>query len=538
MHLLIVDTTGIQPYIFGSNRLQENIGASHLVDQATGTWALESVPTPNNIDIKTHQLKENLHINKDSSLAAEVIYSGGGNFVVLLKDEEKAKEFTRKLSRKVLCDAPNLQLDIAKEKFNWSESLYKTSQKVFQKLAEQKQCRSISNPLLGLGVTAVCQSTGLPAVSYYKDSLVSAEILAKLDAVEDANKRLTKTFSNLLKDSSFIFPKEFDNMGRGQGEHSYIAVVHADGNGMGKIINKIGDKFSQPEQNRDYINHIRAFSKNVEQSSKKALENTLYSLINSVEPANNHYNIIHRNKEGQRLAEIHLKDRNLPFRPIVFGGDDVTFVCDGRLGISLAIKYLQEFECQTKNKNILNQDGKPGLTACAGISIVKTHYPFARAYKPAEELCKLAKSFRKDEKTDDSCLDWHFALSGLSGSIETIRNREYKVKEGSLNWRPVALHKNISQKIHSWQTVKKALEAFQSSDWVTRRNKIKALREALRESKDEIEQFRSKFLDESELPDLGLSDSDYRKKGWVASDCPYFDAIEMMDWFISLKEEN
>ncbi|MFY9224926.1 MAG: hypothetical protein WAQ98_19795 [Blastocatellia bacterium] len=538
MYLLIVDTTGIQPYIFGSNRLQENIGASYLVDQATRNWALEAVPTPNNIvDIKTSQLNESIHINKDNSLAAEVIYSGGGNFVVLLKDEDKAKEFTRKLSRKVLSDAPNLQIVIAMEKFTWAESLCKTSQKVFQKLAEQKQCRSISNPLLGLGVTASCQSTGLPAVSYYKDYPVSAEILAKLDAVDKANKRLTDTFSSLLKNSPFTFPKEFDDMGRSYGEHSYIAVVHADGNGMGKIIEKIGDNFSQPTQNREYINHIRAFSKNVEQASKKALENTLYSLINSVEPVNNHYNIIHRNKQEQRLTEIHLKDKNLPFRPIVFGGDDVTFVCDGRLGISLAIKYLQEFECQTKNQNILNNGGKPGLTACAGISIVKTHYPFARAYELAEELCKSAKSFRKDEKTDDSCLDWHFALSGLSGKIETIRKREYEVKEGKLHWRPVTLHKNISQKIHSWQTVKKALEAFQSSDWATRRNKIKALREALREGKDDIEQFINKFLDEDGLPELELSDADYRKKGWHNKECPYFDAIEMMDWFIPLKEE-
>ncbi len=541
MYLLIVDTTGIQPYIFGSNRLQENIGASYLVDQATRNWALESVPKPNNIvDIKTSQLNESTHINKDNSLAAEVIYSGGGNFVVLLKDEDKAKEFTRKLSRKVLCDAPNLQIVIAMKKFSWSESLCKTSQKVFQNLAEQKQCRSISNPLLGLGVTAVCQSTGLPAI-YYKDYPVSAEILAKLDAVDEANRRLTDTFSNLLKNSSFTFPKEFDDMGRSYGEHSYIAVAHADGNGMGKIINQIGDKFSQPVQNREYINQIRAFSKNVEQASKKALENTLTGLINSIERVNNHYNIIHRNKEGQRLTEIHLKKDPksnkyyLPFRPIVFGGDDVTFVCDGRLGISLAIKYLQEFECQTKN--ILNNDGKPGLTACAGISIVKTHYPFARAYELAEELCKSAKSFRKDEKTDDSCLDWHFALSGLSGKIEAIREREYEVKEGKLHWRPVTLHKNISQKIHSWQTVKKALEAFQSSDWATRRNKIKALREALREGKDDIEQFINKFLDEDRLPELELSDADYRKKGWHNKECPYFDAIEMMDCFISLKEE-
>jgi hypothetical protein len=30
MHLVVVDTAQIQPYIFGSNRLRENIGASHL----------------------------------------------------------------------------------------------------------------------------------------------------------------------------------------------------------------------------------------------------------------------------------------------------------------------------------------------------------------------------------------------------------------------------------------------------------------------------------------------------------------------------
>ena len=40
-HLVVVDTTGIQRYIFGSNRLRENVGASHLVYQATEGWLLD-----------------------------------------------------------------------------------------------------------------------------------------------------------------------------------------------------------------------------------------------------------------------------------------------------------------------------------------------------------------------------------------------------------------------------------------------------------------------------------------------------------------
>ena len=37
----VLDTTGIQPYIFGSNRLRENVGASYLVSQATDEWVKE-----------------------------------------------------------------------------------------------------------------------------------------------------------------------------------------------------------------------------------------------------------------------------------------------------------------------------------------------------------------------------------------------------------------------------------------------------------------------------------------------------------------
>jgi hypothetical protein len=37
----VLDTTGIQPYIFGSNRLRENVGASYLVSQTKDEWVKE-----------------------------------------------------------------------------------------------------------------------------------------------------------------------------------------------------------------------------------------------------------------------------------------------------------------------------------------------------------------------------------------------------------------------------------------------------------------------------------------------------------------
>jgi hypothetical protein len=222
----------------------------------------------------------------------------------------------------------------------------------------------------------------------------------------------------------------------------------------------------------------------------------------------------------------------LPFRPIVFGGDDVTFVCDGRIGLSLALRYLEEFEKETTDL----PDGRGKATACAGIAIVKAHHPFARAYNLSEALCQSAKGYRHELQKHDvawngSCLDWHFAFSGLYGSIETIREREYRVAEGDLTVRPVTLGPNIKAEDRTWLVLKQALDAFQSDTWLSKRNKMKALREALREGETEVERFCKMYG--QTLPDVELGKS-IQKTGWYGTRTPYFDAVELADWFIPL----
>jgi len=41
--LTVIDTTGIQDYIFGSNVLKHNVGASALVHWATNDWVCEEL---------------------------------------------------------------------------------------------------------------------------------------------------------------------------------------------------------------------------------------------------------------------------------------------------------------------------------------------------------------------------------------------------------------------------------------------------------------------------------------------------------------
>ncbi|MEQ9621818.1 Cas10/Cmr2 second palm domain-containing protein [Coleofasciculus chthonoplastes] len=539
----VLNTTGIQPYIFGSNRLRENIGASYLVSQATDSWAREALEKLKNqikqevyaFNPEKNQPDAKPHI-EDDELAAELIYAGGGNTVLLFSDKQYALQFTQILSKRILEEAPGINLVAVHKEFDWdNQSLYEVVQDLMRNdLDTKKQSRIPSAPLLGLGVTATCRSTQLVAVGMsekFEDDepyLISREIQKKLDAVRLANRKLRERLINTSSEI-YEFPLRTDYMGRSAGDSSYVAVIHADGNGMGKRFQKFGNN----KCNRDYIIAMRQLSHSVNQAGITALKNVVDILVKSIE--------IDKDRKRKVKEQFEIKDNYLPFRPLVYGGDDVTFVCDGRLGLELATLYLKELEKQPI------ADGKP-IKACAGICVVKTHYPFARAYQLSEELCCQAKCFVKEErkksvKEDFSALDWHLAASGLIGSISEIRQREYQVQAGSLAMRPISLKKERDSDWRTWKGFTKVVKHFnEDDDWKGRRNKVIALREVLRQGIDATQKFLKNYQIKDEqlplFPEFSGQSTDLAKKGWLNGICGYFDAIEAMDFYISLREES
>ncbi len=544
----VVDTIGIQPYIFGSNRLQENIGASELVNLATGQWALEALtkviksPEKHNVlDAARKKLKDQYEIDKlTNEKAAEVIYSGGGNTVIIFNAPAIAREFAYQLTSRVLREAPGLSLVVAHDDdFEWENqgrplgSIVK--ELIGKRLAEQKASRLPSTPLLGLGVTAACESTGLVAMRTNEGlklsknestRLISRETEAKLAARNKANQRLKRLFDRELR-NWYEFPSDMDKLGRVKGEESYVAVIHADGNQMGKHIEKIALDHPRAE---DFIAKMRDFSCKVEEASLEALRSIVSLLTRRV--------TWEQGKEY--VAErVPMDGIYLPFRPLVFGGDDVTFVCNGVLGLSLAVEYLKAFEAQTEK--IL----KEKLHASAGISIVKMHYPFARAYAMSEQLAKSAKGHiwkKYGGNASPSALDWHIATSGLSGSLTTIRKREYESDEKTLLMRPVLLRPEAGDPDgRAWiGRLEKAIREFQNGkSWVGKRNKVKRLQEELRKGLNSRTEEISNFMRDFELPQLPkVTGFDrYRENGWDLERCGYFDAIELGDYYLHLPFE-
>jgi hypothetical protein len=475
----------------------------------------------------------------------------------------------------VLEQSPGIQLVTADVDVDLNSDFLRVKiNELFRKLFEEKSAHVPSVPLQGLGVTRACRSTGLPAVGLGSsdDESYSAEVLAKQRAAGPAHSKLS---TDIPPPQGFAYPKEFDNLGRSEGSQSYMAVVHADGNSMGRRIRAIGTGYDETtamrKRNRRYIREIRAFSEAVDDAALDAQRTVLDRLEEGVDDEAGIIRHAVRTNDANgehEIARVELEpasngddaDWLLPFRPLVYGGDDLTFVCDGRLGIALALQYVREFEKETESRK--EKCGGEAITASAGVAIVKTHYPFARAYDLAEELTQSAKQLRRaaqdeNEDWDHACLDWHFALGGLAGSLEQIRRREYRAlkKPGGarlpLTLRPVAVDasylppiggRHFEPEAQKWEVVADGIEAFQDPDWQGRRNKLKRLREALRKGAPQVKAFTdalSASTGGERLPALPLSGGDVeetQKNGWVGKRCAYFDALELSDFFIPEKE--
>lgn len=541
---MLIEASGIQDYIFGSNELVQNIGASELVTQSTSDWLFDEnsglLPKRCNLrkagpgEAARWQLTDQ---SLADGLAAEVVYAGGGNTLILLRTEEAARRVTYDLTRKALQDAPGLRLELAWQPYS-SGQLAATVNRLREQIARQKRAPRRSVPLLGLGVTAACAFTDAPAVGRDKnDRYISTEVATKQRAGAPdgpGSERLLDYLADVRR-FNFDFVYDFDQFGA-KGESSYMAVVHTDGNRMGERIQAYADRHD--ENDAAYVRAQREFSTRVQAAAHAALVSTVGLLL---APANLKPDTDSTGKPWRHeIAEtvpVPMNDdvERLPFRPIVFGGDDVVFGCEGRLGLPLAAHYLSRLA-----QEILPDD-QP-LHARAGVAIVKSHYPFARAYALANELCDSAKTHIREADRQTrrvTALDWHFAVTGLVQPLTQLRRREYTVSAGSLLMRPLRVAPFDPNEWRSWDVFSEILEEFAAGrEWAGRRNKVKALREALRAGPDAVQHFLRNLPDSPRLPqpEALTSAGDAARRGWQGDQCLYFDAIEAVDFYVPLKE--
>ena len=288
--ITVLGTVSVQRYIFQSNRLKEIIGASYLAKHWFDDGLIHAIEQAGcTLDRNAwNAYKENpaisqSEVKENTDADVNIIYIGGGNAALLCQDKSIAFKVVEKWSRNVLKNAPGLRVAVGYGEVSKSlhdQSLYDAYQHAWDHLNKCEEALPFGTELGSLPVVRSCATTGLPASRISKEENIRDEWISQSAARKreqvgtrkktgKARESITDEFKSVLKENQ-RFAIELEKLGGGEGQ-SYIAVVHADGNGMGDLLkNAVKDA-----KDAEFIHFIRRFSASVSQLSKNAFEKTL-----------------------------------------------------------------------------------------------------------------------------------------------------------------------------------------------------------------------------------------------------------------------
>ena len=337
---------GIQEFIFATNKLKEIVGASELVKQIAEEFEKLSG-------------YEKEHKN--------TIINTAGNIKAIFEDESQCKKVVLEFSKIIQQKAYGITLSQAVVKFDGEIKDY--IDELEQNLKAQRNKPSI--PLdLSLNIMKLNPKTAKPSVreEIEKDNTIQYDMATSQKL--DANDKFYKKNPSVTKFKDFSYMK--NNKGK-------IAIIHIDGNGLGKIVKKLG-------------NDLSSFSIALDKATNKAVD------------------------EAKR-DYMHI-------RKVIVGGDDVTVICNANDALEFSKNFLQNFENET-SKIVELKGIRDKLTACGGIVYCNEKYPFHYAVDLAEALCGVAKNHSNRE---DSCIMFHNIQSSNYQSWDKFIEDELTIK--------------------------------------------------------------------------------------------------------------
>lgn len=503
---VLLDTISIQQYVFSSNKLKLNKGASNIVSGIYKGILKESLESVlfHEVELNAWMEKSEEILIKDGKADFEVGYIGGGNALLFFADYDKAKAFINEWTLNLLVYAPGVRVAVAISEFN-IDNFQQELERLFTQLEANKGEFITQTTLPKHGITADCRISGLTG-DIYRDlgdesleqkDYISSVVMAKLINAENQEDDVLRQNKSL-----YTFTNDIDKLGQRDGE-SYIAIVCIDGNSIGQLFKKCND-----------LVKVRELSKRLHEIMDKAYVQFIEYVISNM-------NYFTNEESGFRIQKNNEDKYILPVREILRAGDDIVFVTDGRLGVHFAEKYIQ-----IMSENTLTEDDR--LSACAGVAIIKTKYPFYRGYQLAEQLCNNAKK-EAHILEGTSWLDFYVSRGGFSGNLDEIRNSQYEIKEGCLSFGPYLIDKSNEECKKNIDHLKKGIKIFLDREkWP--RSKVYELRKYITLGQTPTKM----YIEEMKLKGSKLYDIPgytYSKDGWAHGMTPYADMIELLDFY-------
>lgn len=476
--LAIYDMSGIQRFIFATNKVKEITGASQIVHNALYKNVSECFGMKEND-------WENDKVTDDGK--SHIIYIGGGNALVLYNTENEYKTATKKIFQNVFLQSGGA-IRVFSEQIEFDEtiSLSENQKNLMAKLDAAKKSGGSSSPL-----------TLLPIMAYDNNNY---------EPIKEVENGKYYSFSRYLKESTKSvlldglapegkkFLSGFDGERR-EDQKNYQAIIHIDGNTMGIKIREAIGKLSGSVF--DQMNGLKALSIEISNVYKDTLKKAISDTF--------------ENKKSGSIC----------FRPIILDGDDITVMIESKKAFTFVENFMRRLSTQ-KFKTIDNFTP----TAAAGIAFVGLKYPFSVAYEMAEACCHNSKKVtvercsgaEKFNKSPKSSMDWQICYSNIPDDIGTYRKKNYRHGGYDLIRRPYVFGEDEE---YSYEKFKNTLEYVISGK--VARSKLKGLRNALGVSVEEAERYYNYIVSHNSDDATELKPFNDKKESEI------FDCLDVMD---------
>lgn len=520
--LTMLEVSQKQAYIFASNKLQDNVVNSAVIAEILSPEYIE------------RQLG---HIGYTDE--ANMVYAGGGHTILEFADREMAVKASSELTKAIYTEFEGLEVFAKITEYRDACTPAENLKLLTEELEKKKSLRMNSFHRNNFGVEVINSET----LDAEREMIMpKLEPKAGKAGIKDQEYKIEQNFCP----AGYQAVTRFEELGgslaaykrsiNSKAESNFIAVVHIDGNGMGKRVSRLYDQLKDMEWS-SFKKQIRAFSEGIDSDFKAAFKE-----MNEVVGTN------------IRCGKDHPDVKDFPVRRLITAGDDICFVTAGEIGIECAVRYIQAL---TKTERSNAVDGE-GYHACAGVAIVHKKYPFFKAYELAEELCSNAKKYgaaisKTDNGASVSAIDWHIEYGEVGDSLEEIR-QDYETADGKLLcMRPYIVEcADIGSQLTAkkYKSFKALIHMIQGGELAYGTGKIKGLRTALKQGEAAADMYMRSNRMEGLLSDTHQGEIDYSRifKGeqeqWTnfidnekGQKTSYlFDAIELMDVYVPLND--
>ncbi len=406
MNCLIFEVKSIQAFLFASARLRDAIGGSELIDLLT------------NEQSDSNLLDAVLQATETQGLI-EFSRRAGGAFYAFSQDAAALDRFAALWTLAVQHWAPGLGFVFGRGNGADRREAFARAQAD----SRSQSSRERAQYPMPAPVAERARRTGRVAVG--RD---------KKDALIDAATQRNKAFADLSR-AGFItryspeeeqldwrdWPRNLEPDADEEGGFPFahgmrdVALIHADGNGMGQVLIRIGETVRHhPDA---FLKIYQTFSKAVEASTQHAARQATREVLLPVR------------QNGELLAA----------RPILLGGDDVIVLVRADLALAYAQVFARAFEQESREQlrelSQLGVDGLPDqLTLGFGIAFIGASQPFSMAVALAESVMAHAKSQAKSRNQGQaitpSSLAFYRVTTALIDDYDTLVQRVMTHHEG------------------------------------------------------------------------------------------------------------